>query len=361
MSSLKHPLVYNRETKQIVAPMGKHFKGAVQYDPVRDKGKLVCIHCFQADMTHRDEKRSIGAGNVFGWQSHFTTIGTREPKKPKRDSEGNVIPYVKNAHKGDCVEAVLGSGDDDDPDKVVYTKGYKIYIDMGQMARVFKRNAAPITRDPETRRIVVQDPDLIDRERVTIKTPEDFIRALKYLETSRLNDAVVVHGGNKYGFKEWFIRTGADTSRHPDIRWVNLGKRLLNGNAAPVMAHIDLAANKSGTVIPDAEEGDRLRYHLKTIVVDHVAEHRKVTIKFWLNIRNEHLFDPIRNAELQQFIAQSKPDMYQDRKDRGLYHVDLTVRNPKWITEADLVDITLQARKNAQKRAEITASPSIAA
>lgn len=360
MSSLKHPVVYNRVTGQLVVPVGKHFKGAVEYDAERDRGHIVCNHCYQAHMNHRPEKKRIGADSLNGWQSHFATTGSREPKKPKRDSEGNVIPYVRNAHKADCVEAVLGVGEDDDPDKIDYTKGYKIYIDMGQVARVFKNNAAPLARDPETRRIVIQDPDLIDRERVTIKTPEDFIRALKYLEADRLNSAVVLHGGTKYGFKDWFIRKESRESGHPDIRWVNLGKRLLNGNAAPVMAHINLMNNR-GEVIHDAREGNRLRYHLNTVVVDHEAEKRKVTIKFWMNIRNEHLIDPVRDAELHQFIAQSNPEMYQDRTNKGVYHVDLTVRNPRWIKEADIREITAEAKKNAQKRAEIAAAPSIAA
>ncbi len=358
MTSLKHPVVYNTETKELVVPAGRkagalrgEFTGAVAYDETRDKGKLVCVHCFQAAMMHRDEKLAVGDGTEYGWQSHFSTIGTRAPKKQKLDAAGNVVPYIKNAHKADCVEAVLGPAEDDDPDKTDYTKGYKIYLDMGQMARAFKRNASPVTRDPETRRIISQDPDLVDRERVTIKDTAGFIRALKGLDAERLNDAVIVSGGRKYGFREWFVRVEPRSTGHPDIRWVNLGKRLLSGNTAPVMAYLSLEGKTPNQVF-DNLEGSRQRYHVGTVVTGHPTEPRKVTIKFWLNVRNRHLFDVVSGAELQHFLVMSRPDIFQDHRNKGVYHVDLSVRNPRWLSSVSLAEVSREAAMNAERRRE---------
>lgn len=349
MSTLKHIVVLNTETRRLVVPVGKHFKDAVQYDPAVDKGKLVCVHCLEARMTHRDEKKAIAGGNVYGWQSHFATIGTRAPKKPKQDREGNVIPYKKNAHKPDCVEAVLVPAEDDEPDKINHDKGYKIYIDMGYIRRTFAHNASPVTRDANTRRIVNMHPDLVDRERMTLKKPADFVRAIKYADPARLHDSVVVFEDHMYTWKELFIRTEPKETGHPFIRWANLGKRVIAGQDAPAIVHFDLS-QKQGNFKPDGRHGTRLQYHLGTVVVPHPTEPRPVTVKFWLNVRNEHLFDTFKKAGPREFLALVHPDMFRDSREKGVYHVDLTITDPQRVVEADLHQLGLEARQNAARR-----------
>ncbi len=357
MPVLKNTLAYNAETKQVIKPAGMReaFANAVEYDPVRDKGKLVCIHCKQARMSHRDKKDAIGGGNVFGWNAHFATIGSREPKKEKRDKAGNVIPYLPNIHADHCVATVVKSEHESEID---LAKGYKIYVDMGYIKRTFRNNASPISRDPQTRRIVINDPDLADRERVTLKSPKDFIAALKNLDAERLNQAVVIFENQQYTWQELFVRSESRKGGTPNIRWEHLAENILRGRDMPVFAHMSLRG-KDAMVISDPRDGESLRYLLGEVVVEKASERRAITVQYWLNVRNEHMFDMVRNSEGQEFIAMVRPDGYPDSKYRGLFHVDLTVRDPKRLVESDLRAITLAVRQKADPAAQ-PAPPSVA-
>ncbi len=357
MPVLKNTLAYNAETKQVIKPVGMRqaFANAVEYDPVRDKGKLVCIHCKQARMTHRDKKDAIGGGNVFGWNAHFATIGSREPKKEKRDQAGNVIPYLPNIHADHCVATVVKS---EHESEINVTKGYKIYVDMGYIKRIFRNNASPISRDPQTRRIVINDPDLADRERVTLKSPKDFITALKNLDAERLNQAVVIFENQQYTWQELFVRAESRKGGTPNIRWEHLAANILQGRDMPVFAHMSLRG-KDAMVISDPRDGESLRFLLGEVVVEKASERRPVTVQYWLNVRNEHMFDMVRNSEGQEFIALVRPDGYPDSKYRGLFHVDLTVRDPKRLVEADLRAITLAVRQKVDSAAP-PAPPAVA-
>ncbi len=319
MPTLKNTLAYNAETKQVIKPVGMReaFANAVEYDPVRDKGKLVCIHCKQARMTHREEKSALGAGNEFGWNAHFATIGSREPKKPKLAKDGTAIPYTPNVHGEKCIAAVVKTERSAKPDE---TKGYKIYIDMGKLKRVFRRNAELISRDPVTRRIVNHDPDLVDRERLTLKSPRDFIAAIKNLDTDRLKRAVVVFENHKYTWDELFARVVPRSTGQHDIRWVNVARNMLEGRELPIIAHMDLKGREV-IEVPDARQGKSLRYPLGSVVVANEAEHRNLTVQYWLSVRSEPMFPLVKDSPLQEFIGLVKPHGYYDRDDPDLFHV----------------------------------------
>ena len=356
MPALKNTLAYNHETRQVIKPVGmkEDFENAVEYDPVRDKGKLVCIHCKVALMSHRYTNDAVAAGNVFGYRGHFATIGSREPKKPRLAKDGTVIPYKPNVHVN-CVAAVVEQKRTSTPDE---TKGYKIYIDMGKLKRVFRRNAEIISRDPVTRRIVNHDPDLVDRELVTLKTPRDFIKALKNLDPERLRKAAVVFENNKYTWDEFFVRIlPRNTGKH-DSRWVNVAKNVLQGKNLPVMAHIPLAG-KEPVKILNPQDGDSLHYAFGSVQVENPAGEQSLTVQYWLSVHNVHMFGLVKDSPLQQFIGLAQPVGYYDQDDPNLYHIELPFDDPKRLVEADLRAITREVQQKAEPAAP--SAPSIAA
>ena len=327
--ALKHPVVLNRLTGERVSPLGKAFADAREYNEGLDKTHLTCIHCFGAAMHHRKESGGIAGDNAYGWTSHFST----NPGSKKK----------QNQHADDCIASVMAQDKDYDPDKIDHTKGFMIYLNMGQVVREFKKRAAPVIRN-NLGKIVVTDPDLTDRERVSARTPNVFIKLIKSGYIQRVRDSKIVYHDHKLSWNQFFIRKGSKEDSHD--RWEDLSHRLIEKNNHPALIHLDL--KNRYPVIMISGDSPRMRFKLEEFDTFYPETGRPIKIIPLLQIRNEKMFDAFRQK--QEFLALISPRIYPDRDRQDVWFMDLPVFDPKKVTDVHLNDIIHEAKHRAHAR-----------
>jgi hypothetical protein len=326
--SLKHPVVLNRETGELISPRGKAFAGAREYNGELDKTRLTCIHCFTAAMHHRNESRGIAGDNAYGWTSHFSTSPGGKDKQ--------------NRHSTDCIASVMTQDKDYDPDRIDHAKGFMIYLNLGQIVREFRNRAAPVIRGHKGR-VIVTDSDLADRERISARTPDDFIKLIKSGYLDRVKDSKIVHHDHTLSWNQFFIRTGSkgDTSR-----WEDLSRRLIEGKQHPAMIHLDL--KNQYPVIKTSHDSSRMRFRLQELETYHPETKHPITVIPLVQIRNEKIFDIFRSQH--EFMVLATPRIYPDRTSQNVWFMDIPVFDPKKVASIDLRSITQEARYRAQVR-----------
>lgn len=327
-TSLKHPVVFNRTTRELVSPLGKAFKNAREYDPGVDKAQLTCVHCFRAAMSHHNQAEPAAGDNLPGNTSHFQT----NPRSP---------------HADDCIAAVFYQDEDYDPDKINHDKGFKIYVGMGQLRRPFNRhNPALVRRDPSGE-IVVTSPDLIDRETISAKSPKDLVRLLKSGHINRVNDSKIVYHNEIIPWADFFVRKSNGKAEPEFGRWIGLAQRLVNGSDQPALFHVDI-----GSINPSHIQGpgkSRLRYSLPAFTAVHPETGRPITVVPLLQIKSPHMFDMFKGED-KEFLVMSLPRIYPDQRRPKIWYMDIPVDNPKKVVAASLQELSAVARERAALR-----------
>lgn len=358
MTSLKHPVVLNSETGEIVAPSGAVFSNARPYQPEKDKAKLTCVHCFRAAMVHHREggeetpgshRRLIAGDNIPGNQAHFQTA-------------------PRSQHADDCVASVIMQDEGYDPDKINHDKGFKIYVGLGQLKRVFKRNASQVRY--EDKRLVVMHPDLVDRETISAKEPKDLVKLIKSGYLDRLNDSVIVHHDDRIPWNAFFIRKGSGGTEKTFGRWAHLAQSLMDGKDQPALFHVNLSGRKAQMF--NGNHGRRLRITLDEFVTTHPETREKVVVIPMLQVRNEHLFSSLLKSEKGDLLADGKltnktqdkeilllasPHIYKGLGAGAPWFMDIELRIPKRMMDVDLRAISRDAKQRAVLRVASQAQP----
>lgn len=356
MSSLKHPVAYNTVTKEVVSPLGTAFNNAREYDAAVDKGNLTCIHCFRAAMVHYREggeevpgmkRRMIAGDNLPGNQAHLQTAPRRQ-------------------HADDCVASVITQDESYDPDKINHEKGFKIYVGLGTIKRQFKNNASVVRY--EDKRLVVMDPDLLDRETISAKTPKDLVKLIKAGYLKRLNDSVIVHHDDRISWNDFFIRKGTEPNGAAFKRWAHLAQSLIAGKDQPALIHVDLHGRQ--TQVFSNNHGERMRITLDKFRTYHPETGEEITVVPMLQVRNELMFSELAKSEPvgdlfakgaltneaqdKEILVLATPHIYKGKGRLAPWFMDIELRNPKRLMDVNLREISLEAKLRADVRAAAT-------
>jgi hypothetical protein len=281
-------------------------------------------------------RKTVAGDNLPGQRPHFKT----NPRSP---------------HAEDCLATVLVQDEGYDPDKVDFSKGYKIYLNMGVLRQKFRSYANVVTRSPNGR-IDIRDPDLLDRETASAKTPKDFAKFMKSGEIERLQGSKIVHGNTVTDWQDFFIRKGQGKD-HQFGRWINLSRQLIEGHDHPCLFHLDLTDTRPTT--HSTGKGTRMRFALDSIITTHPEHGGKITVIPLVQVRNEHMFEMFR--ENKEFLALAMPRIYEGT-DGKTWFMDIDLSSPNKVMEASLSELALTAKENARARRteQVTAAPQVA-
>lgn len=328
---LKHPVAFNPATREIVSPLGSAFRNARNYNPEVDKAHLVCVSCFQAAMVHHRQGGPIAGDNLPGNVAHFQTV----PKSP---------------HANDCVASVLIRDETYDPDRINHDKGFLIYLGMGDLRRAFNRNNPALVRRNPAGEIVRLDPDLVDRERVSVKTPKEIVKLMKAAPDHRLRDSVIIHHDRKIPWQDFFIRKGRDEKAQVSFRrWINLARTLAGGDDQPALFHVDLS--KSRPRLISGRQADHLRFCLDSFTTTHPETGAVMDVVPLLKVKNPLLFDTFR-GDRKEFFVLATPRLYPDSGSSRTYFMDIDVTSPTKVMDVNLGELSQVNRQRARERQE---------
>lgn len=329
-STIKFPTAFNKAARTYVVPKASDGANPV-YDETRDKGNLVCPHCLKAALHFNKGAETVAGDNLPGQRPHFKT----NPRSP---------------HAPDCLATVLVQDEGYDPDKIDFSKGWKIYLNMGILRQAFRPYAAVVARSASGR-IDIRDPDLLDRETGSAKTPKDFVKFMTSGQNERLNESKIVHGNTVTKWQDFFIRKGQGKD-HPFGRWINLSRQLIEGHDHPCLFHLDLTGIRA-SVLP-TRKGNRMRFSLDSIVTTHPETGGKITVIPLVQVRNEHMFDMFR--ENKEFLALALPRIYEGTT-AGTWFMDIDLSSPGKVMAASLSEIALTSKEKARERRGETGGP----
>lgn len=318
---------------KVQLPGTKLQAGAVHYDVTVHKGKLVCKCCDAAVHFHPGSRTVVG-DNLRGPRPHFSS---------------NRQAY----HAKDCtVELAVDEGRD--PREYDLTKGYRFHMNTGELreqfggrARMFGRRSYP------HHEVIINDPDLKDREPYSFKDAENLQRLIGKKMSDRVANAVIINGGAKMPMSDFFfryIRKDNEDKRYsrkqPDfLRLVDLLQQF--GDRQLIAMEIDLATPRyakgkvvcaEGHPIKDRKrDGDGYTHEIiPRVMAGYGAGHAE-------------LARMLTAKERLLVVGVARMRTEKDDEARKVRHyVEVAVREPQWVSRVILnEDNKLTPRKAA--------------
>lgn len=309
------------KTTIVQLPGTKLQSGAVYYEESKHKGHLIC-KCCEAPVHFHPGSRTISGDNLRGPRPHFVS---------------NRQAY----HSQDCtVDLAIDEGRD--PREYDLTKGYRIHINTGELRQQFSGRARPYgRRSYPHQEILINNPDLKDREAYSAKSAENFQRLIGKKQHHRMRTAVIVNGGDVIDWKDFFIRY--THKQDEDKRYCRRQPRFLHlvdllqqyGNNQLVMMEIDLTTPRyaKGKVI--CAEAHRIKDRQK----DEAGYRKEIIPRVVVPPGPDQTTVAGKLAEKERFLVMGVVSM-KTRKDpetKKIYHyLDIKVDNPDWVVKADL-------------------------
>ena len=305
--------------------------GAVYYDEKTHKGKLMC-KCCDAPVHFRAGSSTIAGDNLRGPRPHFASN--------RREN-----------HTDDCtVELAIDDGRD--VRQFDLTKGYCFRLNTGELRESFSGRARPYGRRSYPHwEVLINNPDLKDREAYGVKNAENLQRLIGKKQDERVRNAVVVNGSDIIAMKDFFFRYSyqqkdkkALSRQQPRMQHlVDLLQEF--GNNQLILMEVDLTKPKYAKDRIVAAESRHIRLPKK----DENGYTREIVPRV---IAARHVQETIANAivdkdrYLVMGIARLKTKVDEETKKITQY-VELKVNSADWIARVKLDDSDRLVRKKA--------------
>lgn len=185
-----------------VQPEGTpHVPGHRYFSEQFDRGHTFCP-CCTADVVYRSASVSSSGSSFRGRRAHFALY-----PGGKHDAGCDILtrPYYERHLV---------------PDR---TKGFRLHINTREFSETFNDAAGVYGKDAQGR-VQIIDPDIIDRERVVIKTADDLIKFFRNAEPGRVAASKVIFRNRAIDMNDFFIRRSLDGKN--TTRFIHLLERL---------------------------------------------------------------------------------------------------------------------------------------
>lgn len=349
----KFPTALDKNTGEII-PLkdlrDKFFAAANSASPkaalrtLRETFHLACPHCQSADLVFSFGSQNpdgtinaIAGSNIAGNPAH---LKTKAGETHGKNCIGVVIPQESHA-----IDA---------------QKGFRIHLNLKNIPERHPSTNQLITRDSGGK-IVILDPDLKDREPWEFSKPEKILPLMKSRQIERLNKSVVIYGGRKIPWGEFFIPSINAETENPNLTRFALSF-FADGATGKAFGHplmIDFSFAKASYSNHHDEKG-RARYYSfpKSAEIYIPALGGNIKIQPQLRVENQHLFDQMDHLHRTHgkiLLVAERPFIYKRDDKTNNYILAMTLTDPDMMVVSNPTNIMAIA---AKKRASSSSAQS---
>ncbi len=315
---LKNPYALQTDLQRLVVA----FRHAANtdyfvYDASRDKGRLVCPHCLEAEFHYCAGSPTKQGDNRRGALPHF------------RSNE-------LARHSPDCLSLLPSGEGDADQEEIDPSKGFKIHLNLGISKEEFCRAA-------------MGENDLKGRKTFPAKKPEDFIRLMCSAQIQRVQESIIIHHDFRIPWSDFFIRSPANDNRDGrNPRWAKIAQKLegrRNGTGIPALFHIKIE-DAPRLMIDGQGGGDRQRYTLPRFSAYIAEEERVCRVQPFLQVTGSALNS--LQVGKEYLVLTESPRLYKG-KDCKRWYLDIPLSNPDRCCRVDLAEIARKTKERANK------------
>ena len=317
-TGLKNPYALQTDLQCLVVAF-RHAANAdyLVYDASRDKGRLVCPHCLEAEL-------------------HYCA---GSPTK-RGDNERGAMPHFRSnelaRHSPDCLSLLPSGESDDDQQEIDPSKGFKIHLNLGISKEEFCRAA-------------MGENDLKGRKTFPAKNPKDFIHLMCSAQIQRVLDSVIIYHDFQIPWSEFFVRRTANDNRDKTaVRWTELAKKLQmarEGAETRRLFHIKIE-DAPRLMIDGQGGGGRQRYTLPCFSAYIAAEERICRVQPFLQVTGSALNS--LQVGKEYLVLTESPRLYKG-KDCKKWYLDIPLSNPDRCCRVDLADIARKTKERVNK------------
>ena len=317
---LRNPYAWQTETKQLVVVFHRAGnQGYPVYDAARDKGRLVCPHCLEAQLHYCAGSQTKEGDNRRGASPHF------------RNND-------LSRHSSDCLSSLIIRDSDADQREFDLSKGFKIHLNLGTHKETFNQASAGRKKDLE------------NREVVSAKKVEHFLRLMRSGQIERVQDSVIIHHDLFIPWSDFFVCREA--RNNGEMRWPKIAANMrAQGSEIPALFHVKIEKPP----LLQKLSGDRWcqRYTLPRFTTVFAGEEKSHLVVPLLKVTGKALADPLEVGKEYFVLATNR--LYQGSGENSeVWFMDVPVSLPERICRVDLLEIARESRVRARSFASST-------